>query len=406
MTCPNCNKRVRFVRVIEEAPESSPPAPPQARERAKREVQHRKPRYWIVLVVLALLICAPFLSKLTLCAGVLILALVLLAFVPKVKGSVRRFLRLDPARPVRLGIKVAVLGLTGLMLLLFSWAGLEVKAEQQRAAARQAAERAEEQRLETEANAEVAALIEKAKQNLESGSVDSAIEALRGAMQTEHATEIGAAQALRHKIAQATDGNAVREALIGLSDAAFAEFQVGQSVPSQLRFGYAVLDQKAEELARAQVADAAASRGQRREQRLVEEKERQERARAAAEAARRAEEQQKRRAQAREQAAQQEAQKRLDAYMAALKDVGLVKRVSVRKLGDDIWEATLTVDNLWHIRHYQIRLQDAQTLWEAWARIASPNDLDKARISLVDLNGNEVGGSRWLAGSLIWVKKD
>jgi len=379
-----------------------------AKSAVRPKAKRPRPRYWMILAILALLICAPFLPHLALWAGVLLVALLVLAFVPKVKDWSRRLLRLDPARPVRLGIKVAVLGLAGLMLLLFSWAGFAAKAERQRAAARQAAERAEDQRLETEANAEVTALIGKAKQNLESGSIDSAIEALQTALQTEHATEFGAAQALRRKIAQATEGDAIRETLIGLSDAAFAEFQEGRSVPSQLRFGYAVLDEKAEELARAQVADAAAAREQRREQRLVEEKERQERARAAAEAARRSEEEQKRRAEAREQAAQQEVQKRLDAYMAVLKaaDVGLVKRVAVRKVGDDIWEATLTVDNLWHIRHYQIRLQDAQTLWEAWARIASPNDLDKARISLVDLNGNEVGGSRWLAGSLIWAKKD
>jgi hypothetical protein len=69
----------------------------------------------------------------------------------------------------------------------------------------------------------------------------------------------------------------------------------------------------------------------------------------------------------------------------------------------DGFKATMTVNNEWHLLPYQIRLQAAQNLWKSWARIASPKDVDKARLKLVDLNGNEVGGSRVLAGSLIWV---
>lgn len=58
-----------------------------------------------------------------------------------------------------------------------------------------------------------------------------------------------------------------------------------------------------------------------------------------------------------------------------------------------MWYLTLTVGNMWHIRHKQIRLQDAQTLWEAWAAIASPSDPEKAWLHLVDRRGNRVGGS-------------
>lgn len=65
--------------------------------------------------------------------------------------------------------------------------------------------------------------------------------------------------------------------------------------------------------------------------------------------------------------------------------------------------ATVAVQNAWHFLPYQIRLQTAQNLWKQWARIASPTDVDKARLKLVDLNGNEVGGSRALGGSLLWV---
>jgi hypothetical protein len=66
----------------------------------------------------------------------------------------------------------------------------------------------------------------------------------------------------------------------------------------------------------------------------------------------------------------------------------------------------ITVANHWHSQPYQMRLQMAQNLWQSWAKVHSPKDLDKARISLRDLNGNEVGGSRVFAGSVIWVQEN
>ncbi len=96
-----------------------------------------------------------------------------------------------------------------------------------------------------------------------------------------------------------------------------------------------------------------------------------------------------------------------DQFMAALKKAGIngssIKKVRVEHF-NDYKLCTITVANAWHLNHYQLRLQAAQNLWELWASIASPSAVDKARLKLVDLNGNEVGGSRALAGSLIWVQ--
>ena len=98
---------------------------------------------------------------------------------------------------------------------------------------------------------------------------------------------------------------------------------------------------------------------------------------------------------------------KLDAYLAMVNADSLaskiVESVEVAQ-SDQRWTATITLRNVWHLRNKQIRLQDAQTLWKAWAVVASKDNPDKARIKLVDLNGNEVGGSRVLAGSLIWVQ--
>ena len=96
----------------------------------------------------------------------------------------------------------------------------------------------------------------------------------------------------------------------------------------------------------------------------------------------------------------------LDAYSDLLRkyEVKMIESVSVRVPNTIRFEVTLTVDNVWHVRHKQIRMQDAQSLWKVWAGLASPAKPDRARIKLVDLNGNEVGGSRFLAGSSLWVQ--
>jgi hypothetical protein len=101
-------------------------------------------------------------------------------------------------------------------------------------------------------------------------------------------------------------------------------------------------------------------------------------------------------------ASQKSAQDNVDTFIAVLEAAGvgnaLVTNVSTR--GET---ATITVATGWHYQPKQVRQQSAQILWQTWAMIASPNDLDKARLKLTDSVGNEVGGSRFLAGSLIWV---
>jgi len=86
---------------------------------------------------------------------------------------------------------------------------------------------------------------------------------------------------------------------------------------------------------------------------------------------------------------------------------GIVKRLGIVAMPSDLSgdKVICTVPNRWHYQPYQIRLQEAQKLWRKWAFIHSPDDLDGARIKLVDGMGNEVGGSKVWAGSMIWIKK-
>jgi hypothetical protein len=96
-------------------------------------------------------------------------------------------------------------------------------------------------------------------------------------------------------------------------------------------------------------------------------------------------------------------QKFIDVLRTAGIDNSLIVRVSVSETGDKL---IVVVANPWHYQPYQIRLQMAQSLWELWARIHSPQNPDIARLKLTDLQDNEVGGSRLLGGSLIWVTKN
>jgi hypothetical protein len=52
----------------------------------------------------------------------------------------------------------------------------------------------------------------------------------------------------------------------------------------------------------------------------------------------------------------------------------------------------------------QSDLQAAQNLWSGWSGIHSPKSPDDAILRIVDGNGNEVGGSGALGGSVIWVQ--
>jgi len=89
--------------------------------------------------------------------------------------------------------------------------------------------------------------------------------------------------------------------------------------------------------------------------------------------------------------------------METVPEVGTILVSTQRGMsGDDL---KITVAQTWHYQPFQVRLQLAQTLWRIWAKIHAPSTPDQAYISLVDANGNSVGGSSSMAGSLVHVDK-
>lgn len=63
----------------------------------------------------------------------------------------------------------------------------------------------------------------------------------------------------------------------------------------------------------------------------------------------------------------------------------------------------VSVTDAWRNQPETARLAFATTTWEAWAQVASPQDVDHAKINLVDKQQHRVGGSSWFGGSQISV---
>jgi hypothetical protein len=77
----------------------------------------------------------------------------------------------------------------------------------------------------------------------------------------------------------------------------------------------------------------------------------------------------------------------------------------IRQVGRKGETIDVYVGNEWHFLPYQIRLQMAQNIWATWVLASNPETPDRARVDIKDLNGNSVGGSKLLGGSLSWVSK-
>ncbi|MGJ8636553.1 MAG: hypothetical protein ACSHX5_06885 [Phycisphaerales bacterium] len=368
------------------------------------------------LLIIVLMILAPFLGLVfpAISFWTMGLFLILLGFhaVPKTRVFSNRLIRVSSDRPARGVFKVVFLWLYTGLLLLAGVGGMTAAEELKERRIQQEEAKAENLRLQQIANQTVDSLIQEAQRLLSGGSVEDASAVLSEARSVVHSTRQSQVSKLIREINRSTDPKSIYERLVRLEDGDFEAFRTERTTPASFVSEFDVLTEKTIEIANTLIQRAIPEREFREQKRLEAEEERkrleQERIiqqEKAAEQQRKLEEEQFAAKEAQRAAAKKEIQDKLDAYIAFLElsEVAIVDSVSVKRIGDETWEATLTVENVWHIRHKQLRLQDAQALWKAWALIASPNNLDSARIIIVDQNGNEVGGSRVWGGSLIWV---
>lgn len=90
----------------------------------------------------------------------------------------------------------------------------------------------------------------------------------------------------------------------------------------------------------------------------------------------------------------------LDKYVSILNQAGVgnvISNVSRRE-----GTATVTVSNAWFLISKGEKKQIAQNLQSLWWKCRGGKP-DEARIKIEDVNGNDLAGSRWLGGTLIYV---
>lgn len=407
---------------LDQSPANVPKAQPQPRASQSRQAvpppppTRQKSRPWLLLVLLVTPFVGVFVPIVpVVVAGLILLPLFFMLF-PNPRKTMMRLVRVDPSRPVRGTFKAAFVLLYAVFLLGVGWIGHGSKIARTEYEAKQAALRAEQEEQERQANERVVAMTTEAKQMLEIGNIHEAKAKLAEAVNVPDATSLAESRRLISMIEEAHDEEGIFERLVLFEDSELSELESGDAVPERFAFEFDVLTEKARSLAVGRIDDARQERNRRVAARLEAEERRREAQRAERDrqrelaAAEREREREaaaaKREAEERRKAqAQREIQDKLDAYLAVINtfDPQLVESVSVSQISAESWEAELTMKNIWHLRHKQIRLQDAQTYWQTWALIASPTDPDRARIKLVDLRGNRVGGSGWLAGSLVSV---
>lgn len=343
--CPQCGNTVLVPQsdtVLFEP--ASPPPVPTVTSRPRRDIIQPPPlnatkgkhRLWLVILVVAALICIPLLPRFPLWLGIAFVSLCTLVFVPGARTVSYRLLRLQSGQKWRSGGRVIMYGLIGLVLILGGVEGAQYKAAEEKIAVEKAAEEAEQRRLAGEANQKVAEiaieaegawkrgnaaltdkklkeaeavqhatdmgpvnrlhaqmanakvdlLVADARKALEAGNLDAAKTKVQEALSIARADAVADAKKLESQIAIATDPSRVHDVLMALSDDEFSRLQKGNEVPAQLVTGYEGLDKRVIQLAQAQLSDAAAAREKLRQEQI-------ERERLAAEAARKVEEERK-----------------------------------------------------------------------------------------------------------------
>lgn len=341
----------------------------------ERQKTKKKRSAWPALILVSLPFLAGSAPDVPIWGGMTIFILCgLLVVAPTIRPGVRRILGLSGSG--RLGSMVRVIG-WGLYSLFLISLGLTGKTELKAQAA---------------ANLKVAGLVSQAHAALQDGKVEEARDLAQRAVAVPRSKSQSEPRRILQKIDQSSRDDYLVGVLARLPKSDFERFQDEEYVPGALDFGFPVLNERAVKLAR-ELTDQAVER----RQALAEQQERD----------------RQRRASRAKREAQRKPPKRnlthaLSTYRSLLEstNVSVVERLEAEEVVPGVLELTLTVGNRWHVRHYQVRLQDAQTLWRAWAATVSPEATDSARIKIVDRMGNEVGGSRLLGGSLIWVKED
>ena len=234
---------------------------------------------------------------------------------PLVQNFLRRILKLNSVNNRLSIVRLFAYGIAGLILIVAGWTSHSFNSEREREASNisianaqvvalvgeaesawqaknlglaeeklsvaskmpKATDLAPVQSLRTRiANAKVERLIVDASTALNAGEIEVGKQTIQLAIATPHANALTEARKIQKQINDSTDSNAIRAALIEITDEAFQQMKVNAVLPLQLRSGYQGLDRHTTGLAKLEITQATEARGIRRVAQLEVERKRQE----------------------------------------------------------------------------------------------------------------------------------
>lgn len=245
-----------------------------------------------------------------------------------------------------------------------------------------------EERAVDRGTARIATLLADARTAIEEHRNADAQVLLKDALWIRPGEGADVAQRALRSIALSEDPGGVERIMSELDDAEFDALAASLKLPPALATGYVALDAQVTKHALQSLSRVAETRRQRKIDR--ERAERDERERIAREeqeaAARKVAE-----ATERARVAGTVREKMLADFKRS--PVELIADIQVRARRGEGYTADVTVTNLWHVRHKQIRLQDAQTLLASLIAAMPAECRGSPRLNILDLGGNKVGGT-------------
>lgn len=226
---------------------------------SQNRMKPRGLRLWLSLVLTIAAVMTPVVPTIPLCAGIIILGLVVLYALPPARRPIGSFLRVSPDRPVWSTFKMVAFVLIGISLIGLSIVGFRAVQRGRELTAQFEAVRAAKAQADAASMAKVAALVDDARKSLELGDVPRAQELLDAAVRVE-APNHSPAESLRATIQNAGDKQWVLATLVAATDEEFASFRDDGKPPSALNLGHAVLTDQAIALARQHIDAATISR--------------------------------------------------------------------------------------------------------------------------------------------------
>jgi hypothetical protein len=226
-----------------------------------------KARVWLGVLFFLIFILAPWFPGFTLLVGLsLATAIVLYLRVPRMEQRLSQFFRVSSDHPNWRIIRLTMFGFASLIIIMTSIGGYMQQRATAELIAKNAADEAAREKAESDANLQVTSLIEKAKNALIIGNLDTAEQAINTASKINAASNRNQLLGLQAAIKKSTDANSAFDTLIKLSDSDFDAFKTSNNAPASFDLGYPILTDNFVASAKSQYEKAITKRAEMKKQ--------------------------------------------------------------------------------------------------------------------------------------------